>query len=295
MKYQEKAVNFSCGDNRLFGILSTPHGAKKKGILFVVGGPQYRAGSHRQFTLLARQFASHGVPAMRFDYRGMGDSEGEPRDFTRVDEDIRAAIDSFFLQVPELNEIALWGLRDGASGALFYAHHDPRVTGLVLLNPWVRTEQGAAKAYLKHYYVQRLFDGEFWKKIITGQFSLFTSARSFFQQISKLRSPEKILTHSNVRAAPESNDESLPQKMARCLRLFKGRTLIILCGEDLTAQEFADVAATSQEWKSLMSLPQVSQHTLAEANHTFSQRRWREQIGDWTIAWVNSEPSQNSE
>ena len=46
--------------------------AASRGMLIVVGGPQYRAGSHRQFTLLARDVAATGVPTMRFDYRGMG-------------------------------------------------------------------------------------------------------------------------------------------------------------------------------------------------------------------------------
>jgi len=33
---------------------------------------------------------------MRFDYRGMGDSEGEARTFESVQDDIRIAIDTFF-------------------------------------------------------------------------------------------------------------------------------------------------------------------------------------------------------
>ena len=41
----------------------------------------------------------------------------------------------------------------------FFMHtRDQRITGLVLLNPWVRTDQGAAKTYLKHYYLTRLLD-----------------------------------------------------------------------------------------------------------------------------------------
>ena len=49
----------------------------------MVGGPQYRVGSHRQFTLMARAFAAAGYPVLRFDYRGIGDSEGESRGFER--------------------------------------------------------------------------------------------------------------------------------------------------------------------------------------------------------------------
>lgn len=283
MSYQERALNFSCQGSPLLGILSLPQQPGKRGVLFVVGGPQYRAGSHRQFTLLARQFASQGIAAMRFDYRGMGDSEGEPRDFTCVDQDIQAALDVFFQQVPGMTEVLLWGLCDGASAALFYAHGDSRVTGLVLLNPWVRTEEGVAKAYLKHYYLQRLLEPEFWKKIISGNFSFLAAMRSFAGQIRKLR-------RSPAEAGPGAQHTvpaSLPEKMLQGLQLFKGRTLFILCSDDLTAQEFSDLAGASPPWKNLLASPLVTRHDLAGANHTFSQRRWREQIGQWTIDWIN--------
>ncbi|WP_229425323.1 hydrolase 1, exosortase A system-associated [Massilia sp. Se16.2.3] len=104
-------------------------------MLVVVGGPQYRAGSHRQFTLLARDLADAGIPALRFDYRGMGDSEGDLQTFEHVEDDLRAAIDRFFLEVPGMREVVLWGLCDGASAAAMYAPQDARVSGLVLLNP----------------------------------------------------------------------------------------------------------------------------------------------------------------
>src|SRR5690606_31415058 len=110
-------------------------------------------GSHRQFVLLCRHLAAHGIPAMRFDYRGMGDSTGAERGFDTVADDIRAAIDSFIKRVPSIGRVVLWGLCDAASAACLYAPSDERVGGLVLANPWVRTAAGEAKTYLKHYYV----------------------------------------------------------------------------------------------------------------------------------------------
>lgn len=288
MSYEEIALRFRCKNESLFGILGRPQQPDKRGILFVVGGPQYRAGSHRQFTLLARQFASQGIPVMRFDYRGMGDSEGEPRDFCAIDDDIQSAIDSFFQQIPEMTEVVLWGLCDAASAALFYAHQDERVTGLVLLNPWIRTDQGIAKAYLKHYYLRRLIDIEFWKKIASGNFALLASIQSFTQQIRKLIRPKKnVLLEANTQA-PIADAMNLPEKMFNGLQLFKGRALFILCSDDLTAQEFSDLTGASQQWKKLMSSARIARHDLAGANHTFSQRRWREQIGQWTIDWIKT-------
>src|SRR5438067_13744952 len=134
--FAERAVSFDCQGERLYGVVSLPAVPATRGVLSVAGGPQYRAGSHRQFTLLARSLAARGIAAMRFDYRGMGDSEGQMRDFEQVQDDIRAALDCFCATVPGLQELALWGLCDGASAISFYAARDVRVRGVALLNPW---------------------------------------------------------------------------------------------------------------------------------------------------------------
>jgi hypothetical protein len=68
---EERALAFPCGEDWLYGVLSLPQQPNPRGVLVIVGGPQYRAGSHRQFTLLARSLAAGGTPVMRFDYRAI--------------------------------------------------------------------------------------------------------------------------------------------------------------------------------------------------------------------------------
>src|SRR5258708_3050929 len=129
MTPDEHAFMFDCEGESLVGILSGAGLPAGRGVLIVVGGPQYRVGSHRQFALVARHLAESGVPALRFDYRGMGDSNGEVRTFERVEVDIRCAIDQFFASVPGLKDVVIWGLWDAASAALFYSHQDARARG----------------------------------------------------------------------------------------------------------------------------------------------------------------------
>ena len=74
MNYAEQALVFDCAGERMLGIVAIPEAAQATGVLILVGGPQYRVGSHRQFLLLARRLATDGIAAMRFDFRGMGDS-----------------------------------------------------------------------------------------------------------------------------------------------------------------------------------------------------------------------------
>ncbi|NND69017.1 MAG: hydrolase 1, exosortase A system-associated, partial [Halioglobus sp.] len=73
----------------------------------MVGGPQYRVGSHRQFTLLARHLAAQGFTSLRFDYSGMGDSEGVRARFDNVREDVEAALDALLAAAPGVRRVVL--------------------------------------------------------------------------------------------------------------------------------------------------------------------------------------------
>jgi exosortase A-associated hydrolase 1 len=255
--------------------------------VIVVGGPQYRIGSHRQFLSLARRLAADGIPAMRFDYRGMGDSGGAFRGFEHIGDDIRAAVDAFVARQPQVEEIVLWGLCDAASAILFYAHSDPRVVGSVLLNPWVRTESGHAKAQLKHYYVERLFGREMWTKIATGKFDFADSLRSLRGAFAKAFSRSSAPSNGGGADADDGN-LALPDRMARGLARFGGKVMLIVSGRDLTAREFEDAAAASPQWRELLRSEKVTRHDLPAADHTYSRREWQEQVARWTVDWIRS-------
>ena len=280
MKITETALCFDCAGASLYGVLSLPVEPARRGVLIVVGGPQYRAGSHRQFTLLARDLAAAGIPVMRFDYRGMGDSEGAARSYDDIDVDLKAAIDIFFTSVPPLREVVLWGLCDGASAAVFYAPSDPRVTGIVMLNPWLRTDAGAARARLKYYYPLRLLDRELWRKVLQGRLNFLVSLRFFASQLLKSM-------HSQG-ARHGARRETLPVRMRKAFLKFDGKILLIISGNDLTAKEFLDAVAASSDWRNRLHSSTVSRHDLAAADHTFSKREWRNQVAAWTTAWLHS-------
>ncbi len=275
MLSEQHALRFSCQSCSLQGILSLPATPQARGVLIVTGGPQYRAGSHRQFALLAQHLAGAGIPVLRFDYRGMGDSEGEVRTYEHLDEDLQAAVATFFDAVPCLQELVIWGLCDGAAAAAYYAHQESRVCGLILLNPWVRTAPGIARATLRHYYLARLFDRAFWRKLASGRIALGAAARSLRQLSAAAR-------------ASQSSAGTPAQRLYDALARFQGRVLIVLSGEDLTAREFVDLQQGSAAWRTLLAAPAVQQVHVAHANHTFSRRLWRDQVAllcsDWLAA-----------
>jgi exosortase A-associated hydrolase 1 len=288
---EEIPVVFQCHESKMLGVVHLPQQASTMGVLLVVGGPQYRVGSHRQFVLLARALAKHGTPVLRFDYRGMGDAEDEIRTFDIVDEDISAAISCFYQTCPELTGIVIWGLCDAASAALFYAYQDERVKGLVLLNPWAFTEQGAAKTYLKHYYWQRLTNPELWRKILSFKFNYKRSLFALVNLIKKTVGDQTSFEQKTSAASKTvlvDNTLALPIRMRECLSRFQYPVLLILSGRDLTAEEFKGVVNADESWQALLAKENVTRHDLKEADHTFSSALWRNQVEEWTVAWVQN-------
>jgi exosortase A-associated hydrolase 1 len=276
----ESAVSFGCEGDALVGILHVPAATAEIGIVVVVGGPQYRCGSHRQFVLLARSLAEAGFAALRFDVRGMGDSDGEPRTFEQVAPDIGVAIDALLRHQPQLTGVVLWGLCDGASAALLYldGHTDPRVIALCLVNPWVRSQSGLARTHLKHYYLRRLGQRDFWSKLANGRVGL----KAVGDLGHNLR--------NGLSASSTDARHSLPfqQRMARAAEIFTRPILVLLSGNDFTAREFEEAARSALSWKRVMVRANVSTVVVVGADHTFSSRAHGIEVTTKTVEWAKA-------
>ena len=278
MKRTAEAIVFPCLGERLVGVLERPETPALVGVVIVVGGPQYRAGSHRQFVALARGLADQGFPVLRFDYRGMGDSSGVPTPFDSTAEDIGAAVSELRSRCPSVNKVVLWGLCDGASAALLYqaAGGGARIGGLCLLNPWVRSEATLARTQVKHYYGQRLLEPEFWRKFLRGDIKVVASVREL---LAKLR-----LSTSNAPVADSA--QPFQTRMAGALRAFKGPVLVILSGHDYTAKEFLEYAGSDPAWAGVLASAGIVRRELPDADHTFSSAILRAQCEQATLQWL---------
>ena len=282
MNYSEQPLVMNGGVEPMVGIVSRPEQPCALGVVVVVGGPQYRVGSHRQFVLLARRLARAGFAALRFDYRGMGDSQGEPRSFESIDDDIALAVNALQQACPEVTRVVLWGLCDGAAASLLYTgrQSDARIAGLCLLNPWVRSDTTLARTRLKHYYSDRLMQQDFWSRLWRGQLAWRQSLGELVQSVRALRALPSVVSTLDARS-------SFQNQMARALKLYKGQVLLILSVPDTTAQEFVECASTHPDWAGLLQRPSVQRVDLAQADHTFSTAEWRaaseQAVLDWLI------------
>jgi exosortase A-associated hydrolase 1/exosortase A-associated hydrolase 2 len=287
----EYPITFTCESDTLTGVIhrTNERNAKRGVVIVVAGGPQYRAGAHRQFVSHARKLAARGYPVLRFDLRGMGDSAGTYRGFEHSVGDIKAAIDALCAREPQLQEIVLFGECESASGILFFAYRDARVKGVVLVNPWVRTEGGRAEVIMKHYYWHRLTSPEFWRKLASGRLnlvasvsSLATTLRDYWQGRSIRAIGGAALEQADISGLP------LPARTAAGLRRFHGPAMILMSGRDYIAREFDATVKSSQAWRGLLEQPRVCRRDLLEADHTFSREPWQEKASDWVCEWLRS-------
>lgn len=280
----EQAIAFRCGEAQLCGILSqVPAGvsAAPTAVVIVVGGPQYRAGSHRQFVLLARHLALHGVTAFRFDYQGMGDSDGHRRSFEDIGPDLKAAVDAVQHACPSIRRFVLWGLCDAASAAMLFAAEDTRVSGIVIANPWARSEASLAATTVKYYYLARLMQREFWSKLLRGGLDWRHSIGALLRNVQRARST------AGGRASA-SGPAPFQTRMAQGLARFRGRALLVLSGNDLTAKEFLQYTASATAWQGLLEGPKITRVDVPDADHTFSASHWRAEVERATLAWLQT-------
>ena len=275
----EDSVVFVCEGEHLLGIVSHPpagNSAATIGAVIVVGGPQYRAGSHRQFVQWARALAAAGTPTLRFDARGMGDSTGELRRFTELDADIGAAIQALRSACPQVKQVVLCGLCDSASAALLYLHErrDPQVRGLVLLNPWARSEQTQARTMVKHYYLQRLLSRAFWAKLLRGQVA--------WNALRELAGHVRAAGPVKPTAAAELGYQAW---MAAALKAMRDPVLLLISEDDYTAKEFLEHAASDGAWSGILQRPNLQRLDLPGADHTLSITAHRLQLEAACVAW----------
>lgn len=144
MNCDQRAIRFNCHGSSMVGIIDLPERPLPRGVLVVAGQPWSRLGAQRQFAMLARALARRGFAVMRFDRRGVGDSEG--RDYN--DSDVRAAVQEFCEQVPGVREVVLMAPGSGTANddivatASACARIDARVRALLLLDPRRRGARG---------------------------------------------------------------------------------------------------------------------------------------------------------
>ena len=140
---RETPLEFEFDGGRLAGVLTEPVSLDEAELCVVLlnAGAVRRIGTQRMWVELARRWAARGVPTLRFDVVGVGDSDGEEELYARrgafqrreVANQVLAAFDELERRgLPGAFHVI--GICSGAYWGLHAALADERVRGMSLLN-----------------------------------------------------------------------------------------------------------------------------------------------------------------
>jgi exosortase A-associated hydrolase 1 len=222
---------FECEGVRLAATLDP--GTARAGLLIVTGGNEVRSGPWGSQAELAARIAASGFPVLRFDRRGVGDSEGKNLGFTASAPDIAAALAAFKEHQPKLQRVVAYGNCDAAS-ALMLANGQG-CDALVLANPWTFEPEPESEpeieapdepqpmppSAMRAHYLRRLTSPSAIWRLLTGKVELGKLAGSLVEAVR-----------------PDAPPTSLAQSMADGIAEFSGPVSILLAERDRTAQAF---------------------------------------------------------
>lgn len=243
-----EVIGFDCGGDRLAGTLD--HAEGRTGLLIVSGGNEIRIGAHRGMARLAQRVAAAGYPVLRYDRRGIGDSEGGNRGFLGSADDMAAAARAFRQALP-VERIVGFGNCDAAT-ALALFHQRAGIDRLVLANPWViQTESDLPPpAAIRARYAERLRDPRQWLRLARGGVNI------------------GLLIKGLKRSTGNSREESsLAEDMASALVSSDASTTILLAERDNTAiafrEAFRQSAFTAVRARADIAVRETASHSFA--------------------------------
>jgi alpha/beta superfamily hydrolase len=256
-----EAVTFpNRAGERLFGILHRPEQDRYRGAAVVILSPgiKSRVAPHRLYVKLARRLCAQGFLVLRFDFYGLGDSEGNVNERLVADlygsiqagrytDDTVAAMD-WLQQTHGVSSVALTGLCGGAITGMFAGARDARVRALIGLGIPVLLDSSKALRenfltaneleYFGKKYLRRMTSVKSWIRLFTFQSDYKVLFRSLKAYAKKFITPKKTPSPAATppTAAPASDADNMENfnphfPPAFLSMLAHGRNIFLAFGE----------------------------------------------------------------
>lgn len=267
---RERIVTFGPGQC-LIGILcEPPQGAAAPGapaVLLATVGTNHRVGPNRLWVELSRELAAAGIPALRFDLSGMGDSEPRPGSENELERgrlDMTDAMDALISR-GVATRFVLVALCSGVDAAHVVTRDDPRVAAAVFIDGYAHRTSGW---YLRHHTL-RYFEQRRW--------------RLYFERLARRlrhgppsKAPQALYTRQYPDVATLERDFAvMVDRHLRLLFVFTGGT-----------DRHYNYAAQFHAMFRRDFRPHVDVDYLRRADHVFFNGVERERLLGRLVAWI---------
>ena len=280
---RERVVRFGPAQS-LVGILTSGKGSStdRPYVVIVNAGIIHRVGPNRLYVDLARSVAALGFPVLRFDLAGLGDSDtavgGASLEESALS-DVNAAFE-FLATTRDASQFLVFGLCSGANYAAMAAFREPRVSGVMLIDPTVARTRRSTIVHV----VRRLRNLATLRELVTLRHPVFrrplgrlSSAAVSVAQAAQGQSGQQanVASTDMTESAARESLEMLVTRGAHLMFVFTGgvnhvynyygQLFDLLPGFDFRAQ--------------------LTLHYMPETDHTASDRSGRARLlreaGDW--------------
>jgi pimeloyl-ACP methyl ester carboxylesterase len=277
MKLSEQAVLIG-KQKSIVGVVTQaiePDGiANDLGVIILNTGIIHRVGHHRMYVTFARCLAGAGYPVLRFDFSGIGDSDSRADGLPPLDSilaEIREALDWFAVPT-RVNRVVLLGLCSGADYAVTYAAADPRVVGLVLMDPSIPP----TPRHLRSYITRRLLRLKSWFNVAFGpSFVRRTLIDFLISSVAPNREPKyPTLSNRKIRAQLERVYQISVNRGVKFLTIFTGS------GRQSYPEQLIDA------FPNVQFSDQLRLESFGGSDHTFTSETARRRLLKLILEWL---------
>ncbi len=304
---------------RLFGILESPDNESESNrsiaVLILSPGTKMRVGPHRMYNKFSSQLVNAGYTVLRFDFYGLGDSEGELAERELVSvyneiqsgryvDDTRDAMD-WMEQEHGFRQFILSGLCGGALTGMLAGCDESRVLGLIAIglpnifdggeNNFSRYVTDGGLKLLIPGYIERLKDPQSWKRLLTFKSDIRTIFKILLLPLKKkmnktvTKKVEEELPVELLRPTPIENSNVNPKFGPAFFKMLSNNKpiLLIYSGQDRLVHEFREKFADPYQIYLDRYKDRYRVVVIKNANHILSDPDWEAQMHRHSLAWID--------
>jgi uncharacterized protein len=290
----------------LHGILHEPDDSVARGVcvLLLSPGVKGRVGPHRLYLKVAARLVPLGFHVLRFDFHGLGDSEGELPERALADvynmvHEGRYAADTIDAMDWMEHSVGIRrfvgsGLCGGSISALVTAEADRRIECLLGLGlptvleggpeNWARLLTQQQAAALSGSYFGKVTDPKSLWRFLSGK----SSYRAVWRVIRQWLAARGRSVDAEIKPRAAEIDRTNPRFASAFMAMLQSSRpmLLIFAGADRLRSQFAEHFESHNEAR-LRDLRHVYEvHVIPEANHVFAEAASVSELLDVSERWL---------